>query len=205
MEEGGTQTRGTQVTELDQAFQSTLAVLTKVAPSQLSAPTPCASWDVRALIDHFVASARWWAITVAGEGEGNGEGNGEGEPADADYASGDFVAAYEESIRLTTAAFEADGALEKMVTLPWGEFPGAVLRGFAALDQFAHGWDLARAIGHHTDLDPGLATGLLSQSKSAITDAMRGPDGQAPFGPVREAPAGAGSADQLAAFLGRPV
>ena len=185
------------MTELDQAFQSTLAVLAKVDRSQLDAPTPCASWDVRALINHFVGSARWWAATVAGEGEDS--------TADADYASGDFVAAYQQSIQVAVAAFEADGALAKLVTLPFGEFPGAVLRGFAALDQFTHGWDLARAIGHHADLDPGLAAGLLSQSRTAITDALRGPDGQAPFGPVREAPAGSGPADQLAAFLGRAV
>jgi uncharacterized protein (TIGR03086 family) len=183
------------VTELDQAFESTLDILLKVEPNQLDAPTPCASWDVRALINHFVGTARWWAATVAGEGEA----------ADADYASGDFVAAYQQSIQIAVTAFEADGALEKMVTLPFGEFPGAVVRGFAALDQFAHGWDLARAIGHPTDLDPGLAAGLLSQSRVAITGALRGPDGQAPFGPVLEAPAGAGPADQLAAFLGRPV
>jgi uncharacterized protein (TIGR03086 family) len=183
------------MTELNQAFQSTLAVLANVEPSQLDAPTPCASWDVRALINHFVGTARWWAVTVAG-----GDVN-----TDADYASGDFVAAYQESIKIAVAAFEADGALEKMVTLPFGEFPGVVLRGFAALDQFAHGWDLARAIGQPTDLDPGLATGLLSQSRSVITDALRGPDGQAPFGPVREAPAGSEPADQLAAFLGRLV
>ncbi len=185
------------MTELDQAFESTLTVLATVKRSQLDASTPCASWDVRALINHFVGTARWWAstVTVAGEGE----------IADADYASGDFVAAYEQSIQIAVTAFEADGALEKMVMLPFGEFPGAVVRGFAALDQFAHGWDLARAIGHRTDLDPGLAAGLLSQSRTAITGALRGPDGQAPFGPVLEAPAAAGPADQLAAFLGRPV
>jgi hypothetical protein len=33
-------------------------------------------------------------------------------------------------------------------------FPGAALLGLAATEQFTHGWDLARAIGQHTDLDP---------------------------------------------------
>jgi uncharacterized protein (TIGR03086 family) len=75
----------------------------------------------------------------------------------------------------------------------------------AALDQFTHGWDLARAIGCPTDLDPGLAAELLAQTRLAITDAFRGADGQAPFGPAAPVPAGAGPADQLAAFLGRHV
>ena len=36
-----------------------------------------------------------------------------------------------------------------------------------------------------------------------MADSFRGPDGQAPFGPQAEAPAGAPPADRLAAFLGR--
>jgi uncharacterized protein (TIGR03086 family) len=183
------------VTELDRALESTLAILTKVQPADLDAPTPCASWDVRALINHFTGTARWWAGVVAGEAG----------DTDADYADGDVVAAYEESIGIARAAFEADGALERTVRLPFGEFPGVVVRGMAALDQFTHGWDLARAIGYPTDLDPELAEQLLGQARMAITDELRGPDGEAPFGTARQAPAGAGSANQLAAFLGRPV
>jgi uncharacterized protein (TIGR03086 family) len=182
-----------QVMDLNRALQSTLAILAKVEPDQLDAPTPCASWDVRALINHFVGTTGWWASTVTGEGD----------VADVEYTAGDFVAAYEESSRIAVAVFEADGVLGQAVRLPFGEFPGAVVLGMAATEQFTHGWDLARAIGYDTDLDPALATELLSQAKLAITDAYRGPDGQALFGPARNAPAGAGQADQLAAFLGR--
>ena len=183
------------VTELDRALESTLAILAKVQPADLDAPTPCESWDVRALINHFVGTARWWAGVL----------DGETDATDSDYARGDFVAAYEESIRIALAAFEADGALARTVRLPFGEFGGAVVRGMAALDQFTHGWDLARALGYPTELDPDLAAQLLGQARMAITDAYRGPDGVAPFAPASQAPADAGPADQLAAFLGRPV
>jgi uncharacterized protein (TIGR03086 family) len=182
-----------QVMDLDRALQSTMTILAKVEPGQLAAPTPCASWDVRALINHFVDTARWWAGTVTGAGD----------VTEADYAAGDFVAAYQESIGLVVAAFGADDVLGRTIRLPFGEFPGEAVLGMAALDQFAHGWDLARAIGQHTDLDPALAGELLSQARLTITDPFRGPDGQAPFGPARDAPAGASQADQLAAFLGR--
>jgi uncharacterized protein (TIGR03086 family) len=189
--------RGSHVSEfpLNQALQSTLAILTKVRSDDLAAPTPCVSWDVRALVNHFVGTARYWAAAIAGEDAA----------ADADYAAGDFVAAYEESIRIAVAAFAAEGALDKTVRLPFGEFPGVVLRDLAAMEQFTHGWDLARAIGYCADLDPELAAGLLSQARLAITNSYRGPDGEAFFGPAVEAPAGAGPADQLAAFLGRRV
>jgi hypothetical protein len=46
---------------------------------------------------------------------------------EADYAAGDFVAAYEGSIRTAVTAFGADGALAKTIRLPFGEFPGTVL------------------------------------------------------------------------------
>ena len=189
--------RGPQVTDstLNQALLSTLAITTKVGPDDLRAATPCASWDVRALVNHFVGSARWWATVIAGQDAAT----------DADYAAGDLVAAYEESTRLAAAAFAAEGALERTVRLPFGEFPGAVLRDLAATEQFVHGWDLARAIGYPADLNPELAALLLGRARLVVTDAYRGPDGQALFGPAVEAPPGAGPADQLAAFLGRRV
>ena len=182
---------------LGSALDSTLRVLRQVERGDLGKPTPCASWDVRALVNHFIGTARWWAATVSGD-------DGVAGP-DEDYAAGDFVAAYEESIRIALAAFGAEGAMERRVTLPFGEFPGAALKAFAATDQFTHGWDLARALGRGTDLSPGLAVVLLELAKVSIGDSLRGADPDAPFGPAREAPAGACAADRLAAYLGRSV
>ena len=188
------------VTELEGALGSTMAILANVDPGQLDAPTPCASWDVRALINHFIGTARWWAGVV----DGPDAVAGSDDPL-ADYAAGDYVAAYREAVKIAVAALGAPDVPGRMIRLPFGEFPGAVVIAMAALDQFAHGWDLARAIGYPAELDPVIAAGLLSHARVAITDGFRGPDGAAPFGPATEAPAGAGPADQLAAFLGRPV
>ena len=181
--------------ELNRSFLSTHAILAKVQPGDLDAATPCASWDVSALINHFVGTARWWAGIVTGAGAGAG----------LDYAAGDFVSAYEESIEIATSAFEAEGVLEQTFRLDLGDFSGGALLGLAATEQFTHGWDLARAIGHHTDLDSELAAGLLAGARFAVSDAYRGPDGVALFGAATQAPAGAGPADRLAAFLGRRV
>lgn len=188
------------VTELEGALGSTMAILANVEPGQLDAPTPCASWDVRALINHFIGTARWWAGVVDGRDAGAGS-----DDPQADYAAGDYVAAYREAAKIAVAALGAQDVPGRIIRLPFGEFPGAVVIAMAALDQFAHGWDLARAIGYPAELDPVIAAGLLSVARVAITDGFRGPDGAAPFGPAVAAPAGAGPADQLAAFLGRPV
>jgi uncharacterized protein (TIGR03086 family) len=180
---------------LSRSFESTRAILAKVQPGDLDEATPCASWDVSALVNHFVGTARWWAAIVTGAGAAG----------EAGCPAGDTVSAYEESMEIATSAFATEGVLEETFRLDLGEFRGAALLGLAATEQFTHGWDLARAIGQHTDLDPELATELLIQAKLAVTDAYRGPDGVALFGPATQAPAGASPADQLAAFLGRQV
>lgn len=191
-----------QGVDLSAAFDSTMSVLRKVEPHDLGKPTPCASWDVRALINHIISAGRWWAAMVSGDAVLEA-------PEDADYVGaaldGDFVAAYEECIRVTLGAFGAEGAAERIVAAPFGEFPGAMLAQFAATDQFTHGWDLARALGHDTDLAPDLAVALFGLAQVSITDAMRGPDTVALFGPEQQAPDGACAADRLAAFLGREV
>jgi hypothetical protein len=83
-----------------------------------------------------------------------------------DYAAGDFVSAYEESVRIATSAFETEGVLEQRFPLELGGFPSAVLLGLAATKQFTDGWDLVRAIGHHTDLNPEFAAELLASPSS---------------------------------------
>jgi uncharacterized protein (TIGR03086 family) len=190
---------GTPVEPLRRAFASTRIVLVQVQVGQLAAPTPCASWDVQALIEHFIGSAGWAATAIGGPEAADPEA------ADQGFAVGDFVAAYDQGIKGALAAFGTEGALEKAVTLPWGEFSGAALMWLAVNDQFVHGWDLARAIGHDTDLDSGLADELLVRGQAWITDAYRGPDGTGLFGPSVKAPTRASSADRLAAFLGRAM
>ena len=178
---------------LERAFASTRNVLSNVRSDQLDDPTPCISWDVRTLINHIVGGSHWFAAsTNAGVAP---------DVPDTDFASGDFVASYDEGVKASLAAFGAPGAQEKIVKLPFGEFPGSAWMGLATMDTFQHGWDLAKATGQDTDLDPDLAAGLLANA--GIPDQFRGPDGQAPFGQQVDADDSAPPASQLAAYLGR--
>jgi hypothetical protein len=113
------------------------------------------------------------------------------------------VAAYEEGIGIAVMAFRAGGALSKTIWLSFGELLGTALLNQAATQQFTHGRDLARANRRSAALDPGSVGGLPSHARFAVADAYRRLDGQALSGSAREAPAGAGLADRLAAFLGR--
>ena len=181
---------------LEQTIATTRSVLTNVTPDQLAQPTPCESWDVAALINHIVGGQHFFVAGLAGQPQSDDE---------TDFASGDFVAAFDEASAACLAGFQADGVMEKSYKLPFGEMPGSAFMGLAITDTFQHGWDLAKATGQSTELAPELAEALLAQSKRSIQDSFRGPEGKAPFGPEQTAPAGAGPADQLAAFLGRSV
>ncbi len=179
---------------LQQAVSVTRGVLAAVTPDQLGAPTPCESWDVAALINHIVGAQHFFLAGLSGT-----------PPTDPpDFAAGDYLAAFDEVSSACIEAFGADGVMERTITLPFGQMPGAAVMGLATTDTFQHGWDLAKATGQSTDLAPELASALLDQSKTAISHAFRGPEG-APFGPEQSAPDGAPAADQLAAFLGREV
>jgi uncharacterized protein (TIGR03086 family) len=181
---------------LERAFATTRSILANVKLDQLDDPTPCASWQVRDLINHIIGGAYFFAETVE-----NGKGSA---PSDADFTGPAMVATYDEGIAKTVAAFNQEGAMQRTVELPFGALPVPAWLGIATTDVFTHGWDLAKATGQSTDLDPELAAQLLEGSKLFIQPAFRGEDTKSPFGAEQSAPGGS-SADQLAAFLGRTV
>ncbi len=181
---------------LAQAFASTAGVLSGVDAQKLDGSTPCASWQVRELVNHIVGGTTYFAVT-AETGEAP---TGDDAP---DFCEGDFVTEFNRGAARAVKAFEAEGAMDKMMKLPFAELPGGVFINIASVDTYTHGWDLAKATGQSTDLDPGLATQLLAIAEGFLPDELRGAEGQAPFGPKVEAPAGACPADRLAAFLGR--
>jgi hypothetical protein len=86
----------------------------------------------------------------------------------------------------------------------WAAGPDAKPNWLAgALDPQIGRWDLAKATGQATDLEPDVAARLLVQIEPILPDTMRGPDGEAAFGPRVEIADSAPAADRLAAFEGR--
>jgi uncharacterized protein (TIGR03086 family) len=185
------------VTEnLARAFASTRAILANVTPDDLDKPTPCKTWAVRDIINHVVGGAHWFAAST--------EAGVAPEIPTEDYTQGDMLASFDEGVAASIAAFGAPGAQEKIVKLPFGDFPGAIFMGLATSDQFTHGWDIAKATGQSTDLDPELAAQIIEVARMIVPDEVRG-DEPMPFAKQQEAPEGASAADQLAAFMGRTV
>ncbi len=164
------------------------AALSRVVPEQIDAPTPCAEWSVRDLVDHVVA--------------GNERIAGTGASAQPRDLTG-LVEAHAASAAAAQAAFASPGGLERQYPFRTGPIPGSVAVEMRARDVLVHAWDLARATGQRTDLDPELSGWALESSRQFLTDALRGPG--RPFAPEQPCDPGRPAADRLAAFLGRRV
>jgi uncharacterized protein (TIGR03086 family) len=178
----------------DRALEATTAIVANVDPGQFGAPTPCDDFDVRALLNHMIGG-NYRFVKIA-----------QGEPGQAVPATGDFVrddgplTAYRESAAAVSEAWSDPVALERTAHLPFGDFPGAFALGIHTVEAIVHGWDLAKATGQPTEIDPELHAVAWEKSKD-IDDSFRGPG--RPFGPAVKAPACASDTARLMAWLGR--
>src|SRR3954454_23658376 len=139
-----------------QALDATRPLVAGTGAHQLDLPTPDDEWDVRTLLNHVVAG-NWWAAELA-----NGKTIEEvGDRLDGDVIGGDHLSAYDASADAAAKAFEMPGALEAPCAVSYGPVPGEVYAGHRFLDVLLHGWDLARATGQSSRLDPALVDAAL--------------------------------------------
>ncbi|HVT75953.1 MAG TPA: TIGR03086 family metal-binding protein [Acidimicrobiales bacterium] len=184
------------VTEpLERSMANFKAVLANVSKDDLDKQSPCAAWKVRDIVNHVTNGSDFFVTGLGGPAFG-----------DNDFTSGDFHAAFDDACARTLAAFNEPGAMEKTANMPFGPIPAPALMGIATTDIFTHAWDLAKATGQSTDIDPEFAGQIYENVQATIPDAFRGEEGSGmPFCAKQEAPAGACNADKVAAFLGRRV
>jgi uncharacterized protein (TIGR03086 family) len=173
-----------------QRAQETFAhVLVNVTSDQLSSPTPCPEWDVKALIEHVIAGNQRVVERAGGQVAPLPEGLG---------------AAHRASAKAAQETFAEPQALTRAYKLPIGEIPGAAFLELRTSDLLTHAWDLAIATGQPTDLDPELADYVLAFSKQMMSHpGLRG-DGR-PFGDEQPCGDERPAADRVAAFLGREL
>ena len=134
-----------------QALESTRRFVAGVNATQWSAPTPCAGWDARALLNHVVAGNLWAAELAGGKTIAD-----VGDRLDGDLLGHDPLAAYESSAETAGDAFAAPGTLDAPCAVSYGPVPGSVYAGHRFIDVLIHGWDLATATGQDATLDPTL-------------------------------------------------
>ena len=120
--------------------------------------------------------------------------------APPDLVAADHVASYRESAEAVSKAWSDPAVLTRTVHLPFGDFPGQFGIGIHFVETLVHGWDLAKATGQPTTLDPELVAFAWENTKD-LSDSFRGPG--LPFGQPVDVPANVPATDRLVAWLGR--
>jgi uncharacterized protein (TIGR03086 family) len=90
--------------------------------------------------------------------------------------------------------------MERVVKLPFGEMPAGVALNIAIFDVTTHAWDLAKATGQSTDLDPEVAGIAYQVAQGMLSDDLRN---AGMFGQPVAVPDDAPVADRLAGLAGR--
>jgi uncharacterized protein (TIGR03086 family) len=122
-----------------------------VGPEQWAAPTPCAEWDVRALVNHVVGEDLWTEPLMRGATIED-----VGDRLDGDLLGPDpretALDAAERATRAVTEALPTRGK----VHLSYGDEDMEEYVGQLAADHLVHAWDLAVATGGDAELDQDL-------------------------------------------------
>jgi uncharacterized protein (TIGR03086 family) len=174
---------------LARSVDQTGSIVARVKPDQAELPTPCSEWNVRALVNHTVYDLHVFTAMVAG---------GERGSPDVDLIDDDWPGAYRAAADTLLDTWRRVG-LDRTIQLPWGEYPASWQAGQHITNMAVHAWDLARATGQSTDLDPEVGQFALEWGRENLKPQFRG---QA-FGPEVDVPTTAPLYDRLAGVFGR--
>ncbi|MFF1512035.1 TIGR03086 family metal-binding protein [Streptomyces sp. NPDC058326] len=160
------------------------------ADASLGAPTPCAEYDVRALLNHlFDVVVNFRALAAK-------------QPADFSrtpdrLADADWRDHFEAETGKLVEAWSAPGAEEG--TSGAMRLPARTVGCMVLLDLTVHAWDLARATGRSFAPDPAVVAGLVAEVEGMAPMARR----MKVFGEAVDVPADATAFERLLATTGR--
>jgi len=179
---------------LQQAVEGFADRVQRVRDAQWTAATPCAEWDVRALVNHVAGELRWIPPLLEGKTIAD-----VGDELSGDLLGEDPMSSWAAAARKATGAALEPGAVDRTVHLSYGDRPAGAYLSEVAGDIVVHTWDLARAVGSDEHLDENSVRRAYEALKPM--DAMvRQPK---VFGPKLSPPPGSDLQTEFLYFLGR--
>jgi len=175
-------------------IDETTVVIDNIAPDQLGNPNPCAEWTVRDVLNHITNGAAMFAMSAE-------QGSVSDELMAQITGGGDYKGAWRAATTVAIAAAAQPGALEKTVTLPFGEMTVGAFLNYVIFDLTTHATDLARATGQ-TITNTDLLEAALEAGHQTVGPGMRQPG---VFDPEQPVSADAPIVDRLQAFAGRRI
>src|SRR5919106_3864697 len=103
---------------MKRACAATDATIERIANADLTKPTPCADWDVQALLNHLVGTLHLGTALLSDTAPT--VTMGPGELPDSDLLDGDPLEAYRAGVETLLTAAEGD-ALDRMHATPLGD------------------------------------------------------------------------------------
>lgn len=119
-------------------------------------PTVNPGWDVRALVNHLVNEERWTPLLLGGATIAD-----VGDRFDGDLLGPDPLVTYDEAAAAALAAVLAEGAVQGVAHLSFGDRTSREYLLQLSADHLVHAWDLARALGTVETLDADVVDELL--------------------------------------------
>ncbi|MEU8914290.1 TIGR03086 family metal-binding protein [Streptomyces nigrescens] len=182
-----------------QAVRDSVALIHRVAPDDLSRPTPCSAWTLAELLAHMTAQHHGFAAAALGKGQDLAHWSVR--PLGTDPV-GVYTAAAEHVI----AAFATVEGPDRAFALPefstTRTFRAARAIGFHLIDYVVHSWDVARTLGLAHTPDAELLRAALPIARAVPDDDSRLAAGSA-FRPGLATDEDADTLEQLLAALGR--
>lgn len=146
--------------------------VSRVTPADLHRPTPCAGWDLAALLAHMVGQHRGFAAAAR-----------DGNAGKTAYRPEEFTpAGWRGSVDDLTAAFagmDPDMPVLLVELHPLQPLPTEVVVGAHLLDTAVHTWDVARSLGLSFSPDPETAAEVLRVAEPLPDDESRDRPGAA--------------------------
>lgn len=185
------------------AVEGARPVIDRVTPADLARPTPCAGWDLRALLEHMTGQDRGFAATVRAARAGDEVDVSAFAPLPLGPSPAATLTAGLDEV---VAAF-ASGA-DGLVLLP--EFdrrlPRQIVVQMHLIDTLVHGWDVAATLGvqdvYVARLDVEVVAAALAMSEQIPDDDYREAPG-ASFAHALPAPHDADPWTRVLTLLGR--
>ncbi|WP_280298897.1 TIGR03086 family metal-binding protein [Nocardia neocaledoniensis] len=118
-------------------------ILRAITPDLLTAPTPCAEFDVRALLNHLL----FWGPSLTGAARKRAVAPPAAAETDVDLTAGDWSAALDTHLDDLAAAWRDPAAWQGVTHMGSPtELPAPLVGGMVVGELIVHGWDLARAV-----------------------------------------------------------
>lgn len=121
-----------------------------VEPAQLDAPTPCAEFTVRRLINHLL----FWGPSLEAAGHKAFAAPPAANEREAELVDADWAARLTEHLDKLVAAWREPAAWEGVARVGGPtEMPAAAIGGMVIIELVVHGWDLVVATGQKVEWD----------------------------------------------------